>query len=154
MERERRRHTRIAVPAIERGPVERVILYFVAHGFSAFDALMAPYHVLFASIMLVTSEEAIKASPIYSRCANVAPIWAWATLLITLAVSIMVGIAFNWWYLARVSYILIAAWWFAIGALVYTLATTLLSPSVYFLIGVVCLYRQAEIAVGVEYGGE
>ncbi len=155
MQMERRRRPRAVTTVIpERGPVERLIVFLSSHGFSAFDALMIPFHVLFASIMLVTSEDAIRASPVYSRIAQAAPIWLWAALLIGMSACITTGIIFNWWLVARFSYVLVAAWWFAIGGLVYVAATTLLSPSVYALIGVVCLYRQAEIAVGAEHGWE
>jgi hypothetical protein len=136
------------------GPVSRLVAFLSLRGFTAFDALMIPFHFLFASIMLATPADHIQASPVYSRCTEVAPIWVWAWLLILLAACIVVGIAWERWRIARAAYIFIAAWWFSIGGLVYLVATTLLSPAVYVLIGVVCLYRQAEIAVGYEYGRE
>jgi hypothetical protein len=136
------------------GPVSRVVAFLSLRGFTAFDALMVPFHVLFGTIMLATPAAHIQASPVYSRCTEIAPIWVWAWLLILLAALIVNGIAWERWLIARVAYIFIAAWWFAIGGLVYLAATTLLSPAVYVLIGVVCLYRQAEIAVGYEYGRE
>jgi len=147
-------HEVIERSPIRRGPIARLITFLSSHGFTAFDALMVPFHFLFAAIMLVTSAEAIHASPVYRRCAEVAPIWVWAGLLIVLSLAIIAGIVCGWWLLARVAYVLIAAWWFAIGGLVYLAATTLLSPAVYLLIGVVCLYRQAEIAVSDEHGWE
>lgn len=136
------------------GPVARTITFLSMRGFTAFDALMIPFHILFAAIMFATAPAAIQASPVYSKCAQVAPIDVWAAILAFLAVVIVTGIAKRWWYLARLSYVLIAAWWFAICGLVYLAATTLLSPAVYLLIGIVCLYRQAEIAVSHEHGSE
>lgn len=147
-------HARRRKAQPDDGPIERAITHLARRGFAAFDALMIPFHVLFSLIIFGTSEGAIQASPVYSRCSQVAPMWVWAWLLMGLAAVICLGITFQAWYAARLSYVLIAAWWFAIGGLVYVAATTLLSPLVYVLIGVVCLYRQAEIAVGHEYGGE
>lgn len=136
------------------GPVERVIRYLSIHGFTAFDALMVPFMWLFAAIMLATSAQAIHASPVYGRLVDLAPIEAWAILLATLATLVVLSISCQWWYLARLSYVLLATWWFAIGGLVYLASTTLLSPAVYCLIAFVCLYRQAEIAVGYDDGGD
>lgn len=136
------------------GPVERLIAYLSARAFTSFSVLMIPFHILFAIIMLMTPQAHIDASPVYSRLTDMLPVEAYAAWLILMALAIMVGILRQWWAVARMAYTIIAFWWFLIAVLVYQAATTLLSPAVYALIGVVCLYRQAEIAVSVERGRE
>lgn len=138
----------------QHGPVERLVAFLSLRGFTAYDGLMCPFLVIFASIMLVTPAAQMHESPVYSPLMGIAPIGAWAALLIALAVVVVIGIASQRWLMARLAYMLVSSWWFAIAWLAYAAATTLLSPAVYVLIGVACLYRQAEVAVVAEYGHE
>lgn len=149
------RHRRqLSTNPTRHGPVSRGIIALSRRGLTAFDALMIPFHILYASIMLATPTQHLERNPVFRRCAQVAPLWFWAALLIVLALIVFAGIIYAHWLSARVAYIFIAAWWFSIAGLVYMAANNLLSPAVYILIGVVCLYRQAEIAVGYEHGGQ
>ncbi len=139
---------------VRHGAISRGVLFMSRRGFTAFDALMIPFHLLYAGIMLATPTVDLKASRVFGELNEIAPINIWATLLIVLAVIVTAGIVSARWHVARIGYVFIAGWWFSITALVYLATPTLLSPAVYGLIGVVCLYRQAEIAVGYKHGGE
>lgn len=136
------------------GPFARLVTALNARHISAFSVLMLPFHILFAVIMLATPRAHVAASPVYSKLTEALPIEFWAIGLIFMSACVLVGILRRRWMLARIGYVLMAAWWFLIGGLVYSAATTLLSPSVYVLIALTCLYRQAEIAVGAEHGWE
>lgn len=149
-----RRRRQLSTSPTRHGPVSRGIVYLSRHGVTAFDALMIPFHLLYALIMLLTPVERLHQNPVFRNCARVAPLWFWAMLLIALALCVFLGIVRAYWISARFAYVMIAAWWFSIAGLVYLAADNYLSPAVYILIGVVCLYRQAEIAVGYEHGSQ
>lgn len=143
------RHHRRRYPQriAQDGRIARVIGYLEDHGFTSYEALMIPFHLWFAAILLYTPIGDVNASPVYGKLTDIAPIWAWAVLMLVFAAAVGDGVLFGRWTSARLGYVAMAAWWFSIGGLIYAAADTLLTPSVYFILGISCIYRQAVIAV-------
>jgi hypothetical protein len=130
------------------GPVAKTVALLAMRGFTAWDAFSVPTHILYAVIMLVTPTVQMRQSPVYNKVVAVAPVVTWAGLLIALSLMVLSSILIQTWWMARLAYVLMCAWWLFIAFLVYLASATLLSPIAYLLIAAVCLYRQAEIAVG------